>query len=466
MEIREYYSFLVRENRGNAAMIFALCLIPLFAVVGGALDLNRQKNLQYQIQNALDFAVVATARHALTTGAADSELKSIAQSFFDSKLKPIGDATLTPVNFTRDEDVISLEVSGEMPTAIMQLVGTPTMPIGTETAAVFGEPSAAEIALVLDTSYSMQGSRMTALRVAATDMIDSLVTPKNAAVKMSVVPFATYVNVGTDKKNASWISVEADKTWSGKSCWIKQSWYQSNCKRESYSCSKDGVTKTCKRWKCDEDDLEDAPQTCKTKTSKQTWHGCVKSRPNPYNIKDTTYSTKPVEGFVTSGNWACPTAIQELTNIPGQLKNAVSALNPDQETYIATGLTWGYRTLTDVEPFAEALSFADLKAKNGRKALVLMSDGANTKAPASNGKHTSNDVIQANDITEAVCDEIKDAGIEVYTIAFEIDDSATKDLLEDCATDSNYYFDAKNSADLKEAFENIGDTFRDIAIAR
>lgn len=453
------------DRRGNVAIILAICLVPLFIVIGSALDLRRQSNMQNQVQNALDFAVIATARHALKTNADNSELQSIAQTFFDGKIKPMAEATLSAVKFSRNDDLITLEVDGDMTTSIMQLVGTSSMPIGTKSAARYGEPSAAEIALVLDTSYSMTGTRMNALQAAARDMIDALVNPSNEAVKMSVVPFATYVNVGTDKKGSSWLTVEADKSSTWTSCSPQHSWYEKNCKKETYACSQDGISKTCTRWDCDPDELAAAPKQCKSHTSKQTWHGCVKSRPDPLNIKDINYTSTPVEGFVTGWSGACPTEIQELTNIPGQLKATVAKLSANQETYIATGLVWGYRTLTEVAPFSEGLSSTDLKSKNGRKALVLMSDGANTKSPASDGKHTGSDVWSANKITEDVCDEVKAQGIEIYTIAFEVSDSATKTLLEDCATDSTYYYDAKNSADLKQAFESIGDTFRDIALA-
>ncbi|MEO1661811.1 MAG: pilus assembly protein TadG-related protein [Pseudomonadota bacterium] len=466
MRLQAFSDLIFSDRRGHVAIVLAICVVPLFLVIGSALDLRRQSNMQNQVQNALDFAVIATARHALKTNADNSELQAVSQRFFDGKMKPMAEATLNAVKFSRNDDLITLEVDGEIPTSVMQIVGNTTLPIGTQSAARYGEPSAAEIALVLDTSYSMTGTRMNTLKTAARDMIDTLVSPSNESVKMSVVPFATYVNVGTDKKGSAWLSVEADQTSTWTNCSPKHSWYKKNCEKETYACSEDGVNKTCTRWDCDADELAAAPKECKTQSSTQTWHGCVKSRPDPLNIKDISYVTKPIEGFVTGWSGACPTEIQELTNIPGQLKSTVAKLSANQETYIATGLVWGYRTLTDVAPFSEGLSYTDLKSKNGRKALVLMSDGANTKAPASNGKHTSSDVWAANDITEDVCDEVKSQGIEIYTIAFEVSDSTTKTLLEDCATDSTYYYDAKNSSDLKQAFENIGDTFREIALAK
>lgn len=453
------------NQNGNAAMIFALCLLPLMAVIGSVLDINRQQTYQSKIQHALDFATISTARYALTNNASDTELKQFAQKFFNSELGQMSEASLSALSFNRNGDLVTLEVKGTMPTSIMQIVGKKTMPLGTTSAAVFGEPSAAEIALVLDTSFSMKGSRLTALEDAAKDMIDTLVKPNSDAVKMSIVPFATYVNVGTDKKGQSWIDVEADKSGTSQNCSIQNSWYKKNCKRVSYSCTRDGVKRTCKKWQCDKDDLAKAPRKCKTKKWTRKWYGCVKSRPDPYNIKDINYATKPVVGFVTSGSWACPTEIQELTNNPGQLKSTVAKLSANQNTYIATGLTWGLRTLSPGAPFDEAEPFAQFADRNGRKALVLMSDGANTKSPKSNGLHSGNSQTEADQITRKVCNEIKSNGIELYTIAFEISDAKTKSLLRSCATSPTNYYDAKSASDLKAAFEKIGTQFRDIALA-
>lgn len=457
----------IRECRANTAMIFALSLIPILGVAGFAIDVNRQQTNQSKIQNGLDFAIVATARYALKNpDADDDQLKIIAQDFFDAEIANTPEINLAKLNFVRNGDLVSIDVTGDMPTSLMQVMGKKSMPLGTTAAAVFGEPSSAEIALVLDTSASMSGSKLTALRVAANDMVDTLVKPNSTAVKMSIVPFATYVNVGTSKKGESWLQVQADQSSTKDQCSIPNSWYKKNCKRESYSCTRDGVKRTCKRWKCDPDEKNNAPKTCKKKTTKKTWYGCVKSRPDPYNIKDSNFATQKVVGFVTTGSWTCPTEIRELTNIPGQLKSTTAKLKASQNTYIATGLTWGYRTLTSDAPFTEGTPAATMKAKNGRQALVLMSDGENTKAPNANGYHNSSSKTKANEITEKVCNEIKSDGIELYTIAFEITDSATKALLKSCASNPDYYYDAKNSADLKAAFEQISDEFRDIALAK
>lgn len=158
-----------------------------------------------------------------------------------------------------NDDLITLEVDGDMTTSIMQPVGTSSMQIGTKSAARYGEPSAAEIAIVLDTPYSVPDTRMNALQAAARVITDALVNLNNEAVKMSIVSFATYANVGTDKKGSSSLTVEADKSSTWTSCSPKHSWNEKNCKKETYECSQDGISETCTRRDRDPDELAAAP---------------------------------------------------------------------------------------------------------------------------------------------------------------------------------------------------------------
>jgi hypothetical protein len=89
-----------------------------------------------------------------------------------------------------------------------------------------------------------------------------------------------------------------------------------------------------------------------------------------------------------------------------------------------------------------------------------------TVSPNNSGWYNKRNISQANGYTLDICEEAKDLGIEVYTIAFDLDDEATKDMLKDCATDSSYYYDASDAEELKEAFDSIGRDLSDLAIAR
>ncbi|MEM7640311.1 MAG: TadE/TadG family type IV pilus assembly protein [Pseudomonadota bacterium] len=464
MVLRKLTRSIFKNTRGNAAVIFALCILPLVAILGSVVDLNRQLDYQKKLKNTVEVATISTARFALSNDASDEDLERAAQAFFDEALESNSPLDMEHIKVERDGHVLNMRVSGEMPTLIMRVAGKTALPVESHAKAEFGHPVSAEIALVLDTSYSMRGARLKAVQSAAEDMIDSLVTAERDALKMSIVPFATYVNVGTDKRDEPWLSIEPELTTTVRHCSIPDSWYETHCVRERFACSRDGENRTCLRWNCLPGDLKRAPETCETSTRSETWQGCVRSRKSPYNIRDSHYATHPIMGHASDESHTCPTPIQALTNDRAELKATVSALKADQDTYLATGLIWGLRTLSKSEPFSEAQPYADPLSRHGRKALVLMSDGANTRSPAADGAHSAENRKKADRITRSVCKAIKAQDIEIYTIAFELDDKDTKDLLRDCATRPTYFFDAENAAILAFAFATISDNFSNVSL--
>ena len=86
--------------------------------------------------------------------------------------------------------------------------------------------------------------------------------------------------------------------------------------------------------------------------------------------------------------------------------------------------------------------------------MILMTDGANSKSKTGL-THDGASKSSASKITSNLCTNIKNSDIEIYTIAYEITDSATKKLMRKCATDTAYYFNASNSAELDAAFQSI-----------
>ena len=80
---------------------------------------------------------------------------------------------------------------------------------------------------------------------------------------------------------------------------------------------------------------------------------------------------------------------------------------------------------------------------NLHRFMIFMTDGDNN--------HRSDDTH-----TKRKCDQAKDDGVEVFTVAFEAPRRG-RELLEYCATSEDHYFDADNSADFLAAFEEIGD---------
>jgi Flp pilus assembly protein TadG/uncharacterized protein YegL len=77
------------------------------------------------------------------------------------------------------------------------------------------------------------------------------------------------------------------------------------------------------------------------------------------------------------------------------------------------------------------------------KYIVFMTDG-------------DNNYSSADTVTKRWCDDAKNAGIEIFTIAF-MAPSRGEALLSYCATDANHYFDANDAEEMVAAFKYIGE---------
>jgi hypothetical protein len=102
-----------------------------------------------------------------------------------------------------------------------------------------------------------------------------------------------------------------------------------------------------------------------------------------------------------------------------------------------------------------------------RKFLVLMTDGANTRSKtASQPEHNGTDKAAADALTAELCQNIKSANIKIFTIAFEVTDTATQTLLSNCSSGPPFYFTADNGAELTAAFEQIAQSVVAMRVSR
>ena len=250
--------------------------------------------------------------------------------------------------------------------------------------------------LVLDTTVSMgTNGRIQALMTASNRLIDQLEAVDNDQFRVSVVPFSTHVNVGISNQNANWLQVPTNGTW----------------------------------------------------------NGCVGSRLGAQAL-NPNFDGSPIIG--TTGT--CARELLPLTDNLQQVRTRLNDLVPNGRTYLPAGLMWGWRTLTNSEPFTEAQA-TNVAGKEARKVMLFMTDGANTLKQIGTD-HGAINLAQtqaaANIQTSAVCAAAKTDGVEIYTISLEITDATTLQLMEDCATSPAQAFDAQSESELVRAFEEIG----------
>ena len=161
------------ETEGNVAIIFALLTIPLFLLMGFAIDLQQVNTAKNRVQYILDSAVIAGARE-MQEGKSDTQIKAYILNYFESAMKAQGMATdcADPVSTIASESQdISVTVRCDQPTSIMQITGTKELTFGVTSASTYGIGKV-DIAFVFDVSGSMGGSKMTALKDAAETAVD------------------------------------------------------------------------------------------------------------------------------------------------------------------------------------------------------------------------------------------------------------------------------------------------------
>ncbi len=390
------------HQSGNIAISAAIVALPLLVGAGAAIDMARASHVKTVLQNAADTAALAGAT---AKNKSDTELKEIVEDFLAANgvQDVLGAVTVVKQGRNIAKGTYSVSISGTMKASLMQLVGFKELDIGAY-AEVNIRSQAVELALVLDNTGSMAGSKIANLKTAATNLVNIMQSDSASDVptKIAVVPFAEYVNVGISSLGQSWIDAS---TLRG-----------------------------------------------------QPFMGCVGSRKSPQDKKIEAFGI----GYPAVANEPCNIELLPLTTDMNAVRTRINSMVSRGATYIPTGLLWGWNVLDASAPFTEGRTKAALKEMNGRKVLVLMTDGENTISP-SYPTHDGRDIATSNSTLTDICTNVKKDEIEVYTVSFMVPSETVKTLLEKCATSNDHYFDADNSTQLNAAFAEIA---KDLASIR
>ena len=392
---------------GNIAMLFALALAPVLLGAGLAIDFARAGHARAVVQEAADAALLRAARlRSQQPDITEAALTAAARRIFDAGVGSLAGMSYDgfEVRFVEGAETITLAVDAALESSILKAVGLRALDVDTTSEVKPGKRPYLEVVLALDNTGSMNDSgKLQDLKDSASGLVESIFTTPHSGVLVGLAPFAQYVNVGAANSGADWL------TGAGAG-----------------------------------------------------WGGCVGSRAYPANIEDADYVAHPVPAAT---GVPCPAPVMALTDDKAAALAAINSMTADGYTYIASGLAWGWRMLSPQAPFSEGVTYEELEARAGIKALIVLTDGANTRAP-SYPLHASGDVALANSLTASLCDAVKEDGVTLFAIAFAVTDATIKSLLEDCATTPGHYFDAGDDDALDAAFVEIGMTLRSLSLSR
>jgi Flp pilus assembly protein TadG len=280
------------DAKGSIAIIFALACLVLMGCVGLSIDGARIYNAQQRLQMAVDGAALAAARRAVLDGNSD-QIEATFVAYLDATTA-IRDMAVTAKTVDSSlRRTVKAEVVADVQTSIMPILGFDKVELHAAAAVAYGF-NKIEVALALDNTGSMAGTKLDALKDSAKRLVDTLLdrAPEPGSLRFALVPFAQYVNVGIGNRTANWITVPDDYTESGESCRdVAPVISKSNCRIETYTYSNDGMPMTGSYEVCDYE-YGTPVYTCTPYTTTHTWNGCVGSRNYPLNITDGSYGTR------------------------------------------------------------------------------------------------------------------------------------------------------------------------------
>tara|TARA_R110000868_G_scaffold2384_4_gene17637 strand:- start:16674 stop:18152 length:1479 start_codon:yes stop_codon:yes gene_type:complete len=482
------------DQRGNIALMFGILLLPMMVLSGGAVDLNQALNARTRLAQALDAAALAVG---VQTSLSESEAVDFARDFVTANYPAteIGEISGLSVVLDTVNDSVTVGAQAQVATNTLSLIGINSITVHWETE-VQRARRRLELAMVLDNTGSMGGSKIANLRDSArllTQILFDSADPDR--LKIGLVPFSATVNVGTGFERAWWLDADA----------------LSPLHSENFN-------PPANRW-----DLFDTIQN-------RNWTGCVEARAIPYDINDVTpdeanpdtlflpyfapdessygsypnsYMSDQMSGYdqrarmmntpkytgssVSSGagpGWGCTARpITPLTGSETTINDAISDMTANGTTNIPIGIGWGVRILSPGEPFTEGVDWGE---DDTIKAMVVLTDGENYLNGRGNTNYSdysgygymrdgrlgivsSNDTTirnALNDRTAAACEYAKSLGVRVYTITFQVSSSSTRNMMRACATHPGLYFDSPSADALRDAFEMIAGDLSNLRLSR
>lgn len=437
-KLRKSGSRFRRNERGAVLLLFILVFMPMMLLIAIAIDYSQFLVMKRQLAAAVDAAALDLAQ---SPGLDEDEAEARARAFIEANypaaaIGKLGTVTVTPM--TNDDPMATVTATASMPTTFMKMGGVEKLDVTLSGSAIRTE-NKVELVMVLDNSGSMGGTKLAALKDAATTLVNILYSAPDAEkyVRVGLVPFNASVNVGAKNYGASWLDTGGLSKMHSENIDLREG--------ETLFTLFDEITNV-------------------------SWGGCVRARPAPYDTDDAAPVTsdpetlfvpyfapdepgsagRPEQGYTNSYLNDVPpasmlsvaitdsapddctaaakkayasadernTAIQRcrskyknvaatgkspndncvgqsilpLTNDTTAIYAAINGMIARGSTVIPQGIMWGWHVVSPGEPFTEGTPYDERVPGKSEitKAIVVMTDGQNAVQGGGNGHNKSN----------------------------------------------------------------------------
>jgi Flp pilus assembly protein TadG len=414
-QLRSAASAFRRNQDGSVAIIFGLSAIAVTLVAGLAIDVGRAMHAERTISNALDAAALAAAKGLKMQAMSDAEVQDVARRYFDANMGGHGGGYTKvdsfAVNVDRTTNSVAIDLRSHVPTLFFGIVGYEKVDVPKTSVAIF-DSKKIEVGIQLDVTGSMCSpcTKIDALKDAVAGnggMLDILLPDSGTTniVRVGLAPFAAGVNAG---RYAAAVS-----------------------------------------------------------NGRAGGDGCV------YERRDTTLQASEIAPTGTAalavradlpGAGACPsnTEVVGLTDDKAMLKTEINGWRTGGTTAGHLGAAWAWGLVSPewatVWGGTPPAAYGDGRTQ---KFVILMTDGDyNTFGGVMNAANTA----KSNNAAHNTCTAMKDKGVVVYTIGFQVSNSA-KARLRACASGTAKFFDANDAETLRAAFRAIAEEINNLRLS-
>jgi len=449
------------DTSGQFSILAIVSMFAVLASVAVAIDGANGFAAKQRLSATTDaISLIAAKDTTLDAG----ELQIIAQDYYNLTYPGSAGDRIVVNSINRNGDSVVVDTSNNIDGFFSQVFGMDTLDVRTVSVATLGRRDL-DIALVLDNTGSMrERGKLTALKEASNNLVDILYADPTTAsgTQLGLVPFASWVNVGTDQIELASLDLRGTSPQNAL-------YFTDNTGRlDRYDAL--GVD----------------------------WNGCLENRLPPYDVDDTAPNpARPETLFQPAYNpksanpadradTSCDEnrKITPLTNNVSRIKRGIRNMTAAGFTNIANGATWGFRLVSPNAPFTQARAYDD---PDVLKAMVILTDGDQTmrrerstisnfayspfgyfgETPLRRGKER----LEGRSVKEALdrkltetCEAAKAKGIAVYTITFQLSDGPTQDIMRDCATSPTNYFDVSSANQLTPVFRQIAGSLSNLRL--
>jgi Flp pilus assembly protein TadG len=413
-----------RHEQGTVAMLFALAVIPVMVLAGGAIDYMRASQGVAGIQAALDSATLAVAQ---AEGQPDSVRTANGRQYLRRNVKDEDFDGAVWSDFKVLPDRVSAKATARIPTTLLKIAKINYVTVTANSEVNRPVSGKAEIVLVLDYSGSMGSSnKYRRMATAAKAFINDITAGLNAGsdVKFGLVPFSDFVALDLPKSYV--LGQSGPGTWTG-------------CTQDRYNPF----------------NTSDAtPILSNDHTKFGRVHHLSNQKPDDPDDPSPAEVAKACSDFMAKDLKTVP-----LTNDYKMLQARIDSMSPFKNTHIALGMEIGWHLISPNEPFSQGKAYTE---PQNHKFIVLLTDGKQTTAGWGPGKpgEQRESVADAEANLEEICRSVKKKDVTVFTIGYDLEDEATLDRLRDCASDGKFYEPAVSGDDLSAAFADIGAAVR------